>query len=83
MTKLFNRWSSTGLVDEIRKIKTTYTESKIAKNFDTLLKEYYECIDNSNGDDQHNGALLLAVYRGRASEGIINLFIFQSNYFFS
>ena len=55
-------------------IKNLYTESKIAKHFDTLLKEYYECIDNSNGDDQHNGALLLAVYRGRASEGILNFF---------
>jgi Fanconi anemia group J protein len=70
LNKLLNRWSMTKQDVEIRKYKTIFSETKVAKNFDTLLKDYYNCIDDSNGDDVHNGGLLLAVYRGRASEGL-------------
>ena len=35
-----------------------------------MLKDYYDCIDSSEGGEFCNGALMLAVYRGRASEGL-------------
>lgn len=70
LNKLLNRWGMTKLDDELKKYKTIFSETKVAKNFDLLLKDYYNCIDNSSEENVHNGALLLAVYRGRASEGL-------------
>ena len=70
LNKLLTRWSVTKIDNEIKKYKSVFCESKVAKNFDLLLKDYYNCIDTSDGEQQHNGALLLAVYRGRASEGL-------------
>ena len=76
MQKLENRWKFTKLEDELKKYKRIFAESKSAKNFDALLGDYYRCIDESNGDDVRNGALLFGVYRGRASEGLD----FSNNY---
>lgn len=51
--------------------KTVFTESsKGNQNFDKMLNDYYLCINNSDVNDTMNGALLMAVYRGRASEGL-------------
>lgn len=50
--------------------KQVFNESRTAKNFDQLMTDYYECINKSKGGEKNNGALLVAVYRGRASEGL-------------
>lgn len=50
-----------------------FSETKLAKNFDQLLRDYYDCIENCTRAPKApkvTGALLLAVYRGRASEGL-------------
>jgi len=70
LSKLISRWNETNFSDKIRQYKEIFSETRVAKGFDTMLKEYYECIDNSTGGEFHNGALMLAVYRGRASEGL-------------
>lgn len=74
LNKLFNRWSDTRLFDQIGEYKKVFNEAKIAKTFDQLLKDYYDCIDLCSrlpiDDPKARGGLLLAVYRGRASEGL-------------
>jgi Fanconi anemia group J protein len=52
-----------------------FSEARVSKGFDQLLKEYYDTIDactrSSTGSSKGvTGALLLGVYRGRASEGL-------------
>jgi Fanconi anemia group J protein len=70
LSKLLNRWNETNFSDKIRQYKEIFSETRVAKGFDTMLREFYECIDNSSGGEFHNGALMIAVYRGRASEGL-------------
>ena len=70
LNKLWTRWTESKLMDKIKVYKKVFNENKVAKNFDQLLADYYDCIDNSKGGETNNGALLLAVYRGRASEGL-------------
>ena len=70
LNKLWYRWIESKLVDKINVYKKVFNETRVSKNFDQMLADYYDCIDKSEGDEQHNGALLLAVYRGRASEGL-------------
>ena len=47
MNKLLTRWEENGILKQIREIKRVFSESRIAKDFDQLLKDYYECIDKS------------------------------------
>jgi Fanconi anemia group J protein len=70
LNKLTNRWNQTNMFQEMQKYKIVYSESRIARDFNDLLTEYYQTIENSNSEDEQNGALLFAVYRGRASEGL-------------
>ena len=58
------------MIQEMQKYKAVYSESRIARDFNDLLAEYYHTIENSNLEDVRNGALLFAVFRGRASEGL-------------
>ncbi|CAF0846025.1 unnamed protein product [Brachionus calyciflorus] len=70
LTKLMNRWNENGITKQIKTYKKVFFEPRVAKNFDDLLREFYDSIESSTGGEKNNGALMLAVYRGRASEGL-------------
>ncbi|RLN97186.1 hypothetical protein BBJ28_00007138 [Nothophytophthora sp. Chile5] len=82
LNKLSTRWKQTGLWDQMEKFKTVFTEPRNAgKDFDALLDEYKSTIANLSGNlpagpgkatenAEKTGAIFLAVYRGKVSEGI-------------
>ena len=68
---LSERWKNTGVWNEIQKTKRIFAESsgRNKKDFDEVLRMFYTSISsNENGDC--TGALLLAVCRGKVSEGL-------------
>ncbi|CAH0473112.1 unnamed protein product [Peronospora belbahrii] len=80
--KLTTRWKKTKLWDEIAQYKAVYSEPRNAgKDFDALLEDYKSTITKYSeavaADDNGSavpvnttGAIFLAVYRGKVSEGI-------------
>ncbi|XP_065663878.1 Fanconi anemia group J protein homolog isoform X6 [Hydra vulgaris] len=70
MEKLHKRWEATGLLDKMSTFKVVFSEPRgnEKKVFDETLKQFYECVTTDNG--KINGALLLAVCRGKVSEGL-------------
>ncbi|GMF19040.1 unnamed protein product [Phytophthora lilii] len=81
LNKLSTRWKKTKLWNEIDQYKTVYTEPRNAgKDFDALLEDYKSTIaehsstlpsgDSDEGLPSKTGAIFLAVYRGKVSEGI-------------
>ena len=64
------RWKMKNIEKKIKKHKKIFIESANGKEFDSLLSGFYKCIDQSDENNICNGALLIAVYRGRASEGL-------------
>ncbi|TMW57821.1 hypothetical protein Poli38472_014424 [Pythium oligandrum] len=76
MEKLETRWRQTGVWNKIEQLKTIYTEPRNAgKDFDALLDDYkqtiVQCMSGSDGNSSgKTGAIFLAVYRGKVSEGI-------------
>ncbi|EEY67719.1 uncharacterized protein PITG_17950 [Phytophthora infestans T30-4] len=73
LNKLTTRWKKTKLWGEIEQFKAIYSEPRNAgKDFDRLLEDYKETITCSKDGDDGNktGAVFLAVYRGKVSEGI-------------
>ena len=70
LNKLSNRWNETGMSKKIMQYKKIFLETRTARGFDEMLRDYYESIDDSDGGEFNNGALMIAVYRGRASEGL-------------
>ncbi|KAL8199113.1 UNVERIFIED_CONTAM: Fanconi anemia group J protein [Gekko kuhli] len=69
LDKLRDRWLHTGLWEKLELIKTVIVEPKGGDkaDFDDLLQIYYDAIKCKQGKD---GALLLAVCRGKVSEGL-------------
>ncbi|KAG1691372.1 hypothetical protein DVH05_027034 [Phytophthora capsici] len=73
LNKLTTRWKKTKLWGEIEQFKSMYSEPRNAgKDFDALLDDYKDTITRyaNGGEDQKTGAIFLAVYRGKVSEGI-------------
>ncbi|KAI8089536.1 helicase C-terminal domain-containing protein [Halteromyces radiatus] len=73
LNKLKSRWEKTGLLDRIKKTKHFMLEprGKSPKEFNRTLKKFYAHIKKAeNGESVETGAVLLAVYRGKISEGI-------------
>ncbi|KAE8884292.1 Fanconi anemia group J [Phytophthora fragariae] len=83
LNKLTTRWKKTKLWGDIEQFKAMYSEPRNAgKDFDALLEDYKDTItkcsagaltDGDKGDaaqDKRTGAIFLAVYRGKVSEGI-------------
>ncbi|CAI5743189.1 unnamed protein product [Hyaloperonospora brassicae] len=80
--KLVSRWKKTKLWGEIEHFKTVYSEPRNAgKSFDSLLEDYKNTItkfseavaagaDGKEALTKSTGAIFLAVYRGKVSEGI-------------
>ncbi|XP_076832919.1 Fanconi anemia group J protein isoform X2 [Brachyhypopomus gauderio] len=69
LDKLRERWTNTGLWEkmEARKVVITEPRGGAKSDFDELLQTYYEAIRQSGSRD---GALLMAVCRGKVSEGL-------------
>ncbi|KAI9915934.1 hypothetical protein PsorP6_007544 [Peronosclerospora sorghi] len=81
LDKLSKRWKKTKLWDEINEFKPVFTEPRNAgKDFDNVLEEYKSTIlrwseatpdgKSSKTSQRNTGAIFLAVYRGKVSEGI-------------
>ncbi|XP_036612018.1 Fanconi anemia group J protein [Trichosurus vulpecula] len=69
LDKLKERWIHTGLWHNLELVKTIITEPQGADKaaFDEVLQVYYDAI-KCKGD--RDGALLVAVFRGKVSEGL-------------
>lgn len=80
MEKLLARWRLTGLLDELAKIKVVVSEPRRGDQLEKLMAKFYGAIRNAaaaatgGGRDDPTalttGALFLAVYRGKISEGL-------------
>uniref|UniRef100_A0A674HPB5 DNA 5'-3' helicase n=1 Tax=Taeniopygia guttata TaxID=59729 RepID=A0A674HPB5_TAEGU len=69
LDKLKDRWMHTGLWRKLEDVKTVIAEPQggAKSDFDELLKIYYDAIKCKGEKD---GALLIAVCRGKVSEGL-------------
>ncbi|XP_077044845.1 Fanconi anemia group J protein isoform X2 [Agelaius phoeniceus] len=69
LDKLKERWMHTGLWRNLEDVKTVIAEPQggAKSDFDELLKTYYDAIKCKGEKD---GALLMAVCRGKVSEGL-------------
>ncbi|KAL1778558.1 Fanconi anemia group J protein, partial [Sigmodon hispidus] len=69
LEKLRERWVFTGLWRSLESVKTVIAEPQKGEktDFDELLQVYYDAIKFKGGKD---GALLIAVCRGKVSEGL-------------
>ncbi|XP_059127398.1 Fanconi anemia group J protein [Peromyscus eremicus] len=69
LEKLRDRWVSTGLWHSLESVKTVIAEPQRGEktDFDELLQVYYDAIKFKGEKD---GALLIAVCRGKVSEGL-------------
>ncbi|XP_041436852.1 BRCA1 interacting helicase 1 L homeolog isoform X2 [Xenopus laevis] len=69
LEKLKDRWMHTGLWENLERIKTVIKEPQGGDktDFDKLLQMYYDAIRYKGEKD---GALLIAVCRGKVSEGL-------------
>ncbi|XP_051521340.1 Fanconi anemia group J protein isoform X3 [Myxocyprinus asiaticus] len=73
LDKLRDRWMNTGLWDKLEERKTVITEPRGGGkgDFDELLQTYYEAISGTAANSgNRDGALLVAVCRGKVSEGL-------------
>ncbi|KAI9276323.1 hypothetical protein BC943DRAFT_333049 [Umbelopsis sp. AD052] len=70
LNKFMSRWKRTGLWSKLSEAKMMITEPQnVAKNvFEKELTRYYGSVNLSKGSQ--NGAMFIAVYRGKVSEGI-------------
>ncbi|XP_067306671.1 Fanconi anemia group J protein isoform X2 [Pseudorasbora parva] len=73
LDKLRDRWMNTGLWDKLEERKTVITEPRGGGkgDFDELLQTYYKAIQGTAANSENrDGALLVAVCRGKVSEGL-------------
>ncbi|XP_065429265.1 Fanconi anemia group J protein isoform X9 [Chrysemys picta bellii] len=73
LDKLKDRWMHTGLWRNLELVKTVIAEPKGGDkaDFDALLQIYYDAIKYKGGKgNRMDGALLIAVCRGKVSEGL-------------
>ncbi|XP_071093309.1 Fanconi anemia group J protein homolog [Haliotis cracherodii] len=71
LEKLTNRWKATGLWDKMFEQKKIVAEPRGSDkmNFEELMHLFYDAVE-SKGDEDKDGALFLAVCRGKVSEGL-------------
>ena len=71
LTLLMNRWSATGMLTKMNEVKSVFQEPQKggSSELNRVVSQFHECIESST---THNcgGALLIAVCRGKISEGI-------------
>uniref|UniRef100_A0A2H8TS50 DNA 5'-3' helicase n=1 Tax=Melanaphis sacchari TaxID=742174 RepID=A0A2H8TS50_9HEMI len=68
MDKLYNRWQVTGLLNRLSQIKVVMCEPRRGDQLEELMAKYYAAVRGDEGGPR--GALFLAVYRGKISEGL-------------
>ncbi|XP_060833332.1 Fanconi anemia group J protein homolog isoform X1 [Rhopalosiphum padi] len=68
MEKLYNRWQLTGLLTRLNHIKVVMCEPRRGDQLEELMAKYYAAVRGDEGGPR--GALFLAVYRGKISEGL-------------
>ncbi|KAK2724782.1 regulator of telomere elongation helicase 1 homolog isoform X1 [Artemia franciscana] len=66
MKSCIEHWQNEGQWGEIMRIKPIYVEPQTKETFNTVMKDYYKAID----DPVHQGAIFMAVCRGKVSEGL-------------
>ena len=69
---LTNRWQVTGAWADIMARKTIVSEPRFSDQLDSVMKEFYEAVvvNDGTGESGQDGALFLAVCRGKVSEGL-------------
>lgn len=77
LTKLTRRWKQTNVWQEMEQRKALFVEPRFSgKDFDALLGAYKDTVAKctrqagTKGQSKQTGAVFLAVYRGKVSEGI-------------
>nr|CAG4638258.1 EOG090X01B4 [Cyclestheria hislopi] len=75
LEKLTTRWQNTGLWEQFLDVKTIVCESRESGEFEETLKSFYQAIrssesSSSTAENGPTGALMLAVCRGKVSEGL-------------
>lgn len=51
LNKLLNRWNQNNMIETIEQYKTVFSESRVAKDFNDLLQEFYASIERSNASN--------------------------------
>ncbi|XP_069135470.1 Fanconi anemia group J protein homolog [Argopecten irradians] len=73
LQKFYKRWQQMGVLAKIEKKKRIMMEPRSSDkvDFEYLMKDFYDTIACSEeGDDEIDGALFMAVCRGKVSEGL-------------
>ncbi|KAJ2161968.1 hypothetical protein GGF46_001064 [Coemansia sp. RSA 552] len=73
LNKLFGRWEATGVLAEMSASKEVFVEPQggTKEDFDKFLAQYRKALHkDGSGEPAQRGAVMFAVYRGKASEGI-------------
>lgn len=69
MNNIYERWESSGVLEQIQEHKIVYREPKKAVEYQMVMDRYYSAIFEG-GTSSQNGAVLMGVCRGRISEGL-------------
>ena len=73
LNDLTERWKATGMWTKIFEKKTVVAEPRFSDQLENVMKEFYSVIESTNhgvNDMGQDGALFLAVCRGKVSEGL-------------
>ncbi|XP_025422796.1 Fanconi anemia group J protein homolog isoform X2 [Sipha flava] len=74
MDKLFARWQITGLLKDLKRTKAVMCEPRRGDQLEDLMTKYYAAVKRASAPGGRRGgltgALFVAVYRGKISEGL-------------
>ncbi|RXG55176.1 Fanconi anemia group J protein-like, partial [Armadillidium vulgare] len=72
LDKLVDRWQRSSIWEEIEKVKVPITEPRNSEDFENSMKLFYSTIERTKDckEGEVNGALFIAVCRGKVSEGM-------------
>lgn len=72
MTSQIERWQETDVWSELERKKLVLQEPRSNNELDSVMRDYRDAIHNNETQSRMriNGALLLAVFRGKVAEGI-------------
>ena len=72
LNKLVERWQSTGLWNQLNQRKVVISEPRYSDEFEASIRHFNEVIEatNAKSDNGVDGALFIAVCRGKVSEGL-------------
>ena len=71
LNNLTERWMQTGMWQQIGSKKVIVVEPRGSDQFESAMRQFYDVINDTRGaKDGVDGALLIAVCRGKVSEGL-------------